>query len=792
MTARDLPPPIAAAPTATAGSTPLPSENAGASPALATLAFALLAGGLDTADGAEAGWLMAQARRLGADAAAATADPPALLARWHADPPQSDRRLRDLARELPLADAETLALALACAAETDAMAARALAWLQAPVGGGRPTAGLVARLAEAFGDAAALASLATGPARESGLLRIADEARPLPEATLTVPQPIVFALADPPRLHWPGLDFLRSAAAPASARGSHGTRDARSTRDSRAIGHDADDRDADGTDDSLPLPPSLRAAAAAHARALRGRGGDGEGARHGGDGAAAGRDGCLRGPSDAAPVATPRSSDSRAGALLIRAGDPRESRVAAAEVAAALGARPVYLEGGEAPPGFGAWLQLAGAVPVLRVELAPGERRRIAEIACWSGPILVVAGPDGSAEFRGESVPAWRVPTPPAAERQALWRLALEGREPASSSAVGAEGATAGAAAPAPAPPPPAAAGAASTATATANATAALADRLGRDHRHGAGRIAELGRAARFEMRLADADALGAEHVARAARGGAAGDAGALAELVADEIPDAALVLPPAVRAELEALATRCLARDGAADGLGPAIRARFRPGVRALFVGPSGTGKSLAVGWLATRLGLPLYRVDLASVSSKYIGETEKNLAQLFARAEHAELVLMFDEADALFGKRTEVKDSNDRFANAQTNYLLTRIESYEGIAVLTSNSRARFDSAFTRRLDTIVEFPAPLPQERRALWAAHLGEEGGAAVGGAELNRLAVGCDLAGGHIRNIVLAAAAAARREGRPIGYGDIVQAIVAECRKLGRQPPHGLL
>ena len=200
-----------------------------------------------------------------------------------------------------------------------------------------------------------------------------------------------------------------------------------------------------------------------------------------------------------------------------------------------------------------------------------------------------------------------------------------------------------------------------------------------------------------------------------------------LAELMAETIPDEALVLPVAIRRELESLIARCLSRDALADALGPASRARYRPGVRALFVGPSGTGKTLAVGWMATRLGLPLYRVDLASVTSKYIGETEKNLAQLFARAEHSEVVLLFDEADSLFGKRTDVKDSNDRFANAQTNYLLSRIESYEGIAILTSNSRARFDSAFTRRLDAIVDFPAPGPEERRDLWTAHLGQAHG-----------------------------------------------------------------
>src|SRR5207302_11471594 len=145
---------------------------------------------------------------------------------------------------------------------------------------------------------------------------------------------------------------------------------------------------------------------------------------------------------------------------------------------------------------------------------------------------------------------------------------------------------------------------------------------------------------------------------------------------------------------------------------------ARYRPGVRALFLGPSGTGKTLAAGWLATQLGLPLFRVDLASITSKYIGETEKNLSQLLARAEHAEVVLLFDEADSLFGKRTDVKDSNDRFANAQTNYLLQRIETFDGIALLTSNSRSRFDAAFSRRLDLIIEFPMPGPEERRAAW--------------------------------------------------------------------------
>jgi SpoVK/Ycf46/Vps4 family AAA+-type ATPase len=271
--------------------------------------------------------------------------------------------------------------------------------------------------------------------------------------------------------------------------------------------------------------------------------------------------------------------------------------------------------------------------------------------------------------------------------------------------------------------------------------------------------------------------------VVHAARNARATDLGALAQALCEDVGDAALVLPLALRRELEGLARRCESRDGLADDLGPAARTRYRPGVRALFVGPSGTGKTLSASWMATRLGMPLYRVDLAAVSSKYIGETEKNLGDLFARAEHAEVILLFDEADALFGKRTEVRDANDRYA-----YLLQRIESFEGIVLLTSNSRSRFDSAFTRRLDSILEFPAPSAEERRALWLAHLGDAHALSAG--DLSRLAAGCDLAGGHIRNVVLAARALSGAG--PIQRAELGQALSAEYRKLGRPLPAGVV
>jgi hypothetical protein len=315
---------------------------------------------------------------------------------------------------------------------------------------------------------------------------------------------------------------------------------------------------------------------------------------------------------------------------------------------------------------------------------------------------------------------------------------------------------------------------------------ATLAEQLASAHRHRAGRISHLGRLARRHAAMRGQAAPEARDLVAAAWSSDAGGLGALAQALPDVISDEALVANPPLAAELQALLLRCRAREGLAEGLGASATTRYRTGVTALLVGPSGTGKTLAAGWLATRLGMPLYRVDLASVTSKYIGETEKNLAQIFARAEHAEVMLLFDEADSLFGRRTDIRDSNDRFANAQTNYLLQRIESFDGVALLTSNSKGRFDPAFMRRLDAIIEFPMPGPEERRALWLSHLGE--GHRVAPKDLNRLAAMVELSGGHIRNAVLLAAVLARGEGRPIEYVDLLKGFASEYKKLGRHVP----
>jgi SpoVK/Ycf46/Vps4 family AAA+-type ATPase len=317
----------------------------------------------------------------------------------------------------------------------------------------------------------------------------------------------------------------------------------------------------------------------------------------------------------------------------------------------------------------------------------------------------------------------------------------------------------------------------------------ALARTLADAHRHSASRIAELGRESAALARNEGRGEVSAAHVTAAARR-CAGGVGGLAEHLDEDVSDEALVAPASLRRELDDLVQRCRVRDRLVDGFGPALRARYRPCVRALFAGPSGTGKTLAAGWVASRLGLPLFRVDLAAITSKYIGETEKNLSRLLTRAEESEIVLLFDEADSMFGKRTEVRDAHDRFANAQTNFLLQKLESYEGIVLLTSNSRARIDAAFARRLDLVLEFPLPGPEERRSLWKAHLGESH--TLGPADVNRVAVAAELSGGQIRTAVLTAALQAVKAGRPLAYADLLVGLRAEFRKAGRQLPEELL
>ena len=202
--------------------------------------------------------------------------------------------------------------------------------------------------------------------------------------------------------------------------------------------------------------------------------------------------------------------------------------------------------------------------------------------------------------------------------------------------------------------------------------------------------------------------------------------------------------------------------------------------GISALFAGASGTGKTMAAEVLANDLALDLYRIDLSSVVSKYIGETEKNLRRIFDAAEEAGAVLLFDEADALFGKRSEVKDSHDRYANIEVSYLLQRMESYKGLAVLTTNLRSALDTAFLRRLRFVVQFPFPDARHRAEIWRRVFPRN--APLDGVDPVRLA-GLNVAGGNIRNIALNAAFMAADAGEPVRMSHLLRAARSEYAKL---------
>ncbi|MFE7635043.1 ATP-binding protein [Kitasatospora sp. NPDC057518] len=244
------------------------------------------------------------------------------------------------------------------------------------------------------------------------------------------------------------------------------------------------------------------------------------------------------------------------------------------------------------------------------------------------------------------------------------------------------------------------------------------------------------------------------------------------------------LVLPAPTAGRLRELVLRARHRDQVLGSW------RMRPGggrgngVVALFAGESGTGKTMSAEVVAAELGMELYVVDLATVVDKYIGETEKNLERIFTEAAQVNGVLLFDEADALFGKRSEVKDARDRHANVETAYLLQRMESFDGIAVLTSNLRANLDEAFTRRLDVIAEFPLPDEAQRRRLWDRCLGPlvPRGDDL---DLDYCARNFELTGGSIRACAVSAAYLAAGTGAPLGMAQLVSAVVGEYRKLGR-------
>jgi len=211
----------------------------------------------------------------------------------------------------------------------------------------------------------------------------------------------------------------------------------------------------------------------------------------------------------------------------------------------------------------------------------------------------------------------------------------------------------------------------------------------------------------------------------------------------------------------------------------------KIRPGLRALFYGPPGTGKTMTACLLGKATGHDVYRVDLSTVVSKYIGDTEKNLARLFDQAENKKWILFFDEADAIFGKRSETKDARDRYANQEVSYLLQRIETFNGIAILASNLKDNLDKAFARRFESIIYFPMPGPQERLQLWQKGFSNQATLAPE-VDLAKIAEKYELSGGTIMNVIrFTSLQAIRKGGVEISLTSILQGIKREFAKEGK-------
>ncbi len=242
------------------------------------------------------------------------------------------------------------------------------------------------------------------------------------------------------------------------------------------------------------------------------------------------------------------------------------------------------------------------------------------------------------------------------------------------------------------------------------------------------------------------------------------------------------LIVPSSIKRQLRSLDNWVRYRHVVYGSWGFDRRVMLGKGLAVLFNGPSGTGKTMAAGILAKNLELDLYRIDLSTVVSKYIGETEKNLSRIFAEAESANAILFFDEADALFGKRSEVKDAHDRYANIEVSYLLQRMEAYDGLTILATNFRQNLDRAFTRRLQLMMEFPLPSPSERERIWRRLLPSTVPQAED-IDWAFLARQFPLSGGNIKNCALTAAFAAAGEGGALAMRHLVQAVVQELEKM---------
>ncbi|MEH6413430.1 ATP-binding protein [Pseudomonas sp. CGJS7] len=433
--------------------------------------------------------------------------------------------------------------------------------------------------------------------------------------------------------------------------------------------------------------------------------------------------------------------------LLIRGPAQNGRKTLAGALARTLGkslllAQPAILDDPARWRMFGLLSLLLDAVPALALELGSGESREIPALPLTAAPLLVIGGVRGAwrhAETR--PILSIELPMPGPEQRLRHWRRALPEQSP--------------------------------------DSLREFADNI----RLTGGGIARVAASAAGFAMAAGRDAPHGDDLRQACRTLQDARLETLATRLPSQQAPHELAADEATCEELAALAARCRWREALAADSGNADAAGV--GVRALFAGPSGTGKTLAARRLAAQLGKELYRIDLAATVNKYIGETEKNLDRALSAAEELDVMLLLDEGDALMAARTEVSSSNDRYANLETNFLLQRIESFQGIVLITSNAADRIDRAFARRMDVVVNFRQPDAWRRYEILRLHLGD---ADIDEYWLQDAASRCNLSGGQWRNVVLHARLLSLQAGAALHSEHLHAALLREYRKHGGACP----
>ncbi|MEK6302434.1 MAG: ATP-binding protein [Acidobacteriota bacterium] len=442
-----------------------------------------------------------------------------------------------------------------------------------------------------------------------------------------------------------------------------------------------------------------------------------------------------------------------ASALVVRGPQRNGRRTLAGAIARELGlgilemipARPDDERWGVA----GALATLLGAMPLVVVEAAPGENVAVPRLGGYQGPIAVVIGKQGGVSGEAlDNALTVIAGTPGLQERRLLWRASISAAGIASDNYE--------------------------------------IETISERYRMTGGNIRRAARLAASNAVLDGAASITPGGVRNACRALNRQALDTLAAEIGASGDWSQVSVASQTLAELYELEARCRHRESLGEAVGFALSSQLNPGVRAMFTGPSGTGKTLAARLLSSALQKDLYRVDLSAVVNKYIGETEKNLNQVFARAEELDVILLLDEGDALLSGRTSVHNANDRYANLETNYLLQRLETYEGILIVTTNAGDRIDGAFQRRMDVVVDFRPPGAAERHAIWQMHLPESH--AIDSALLAEVAGRCALTGGQIRNAALHASLLAIEDGGIVTSSKIESAVQREYRKAGAVCP----